>query len=128
MSYYFSKTKDIPFAEAIARIKDELAKEGFGVLTEIDVKAILKKKLNVDFRNYIIFGACNPVFAHEALMAENQIGIMLPCNVTVQEYAPGKVEVAVVNPLAAMQAVDNPGLHDIAGEVQAKLKGIIDRF
>ena len=97
MSYYFSKTIHLPFDEAIARVTEELKKEGFGVLTEIDVKATLKKKLDVDFRNYRILGACNPPFAHQALLAEDKIGTMLPCNVIVQEHAPGVVEVAAID-------------------------------
>ena len=98
MSYYFSKTINLPFDAAIIRVTEELKKEGFGVLTEIDVKATLKKKLDVDFRNYRILGACNPPFAHQALLAEDKIGTMLPCNVIVQELAPGTVEVAAIDP------------------------------
>ena len=127
MGYYISITKEMSFEEAMAKVKEGLEKEGFGVLTEIDVKATLKKKLNVDFRNYIILGACNPTFAYEALQAEPQIGTMLPCNVTIQEHGPHKVEIAAVDPLASMQAVENPALYDIAVQVQAKLKNVIDR-
>jgi uncharacterized protein (DUF302 family) len=128
MSYYFSKTLDLPFDEAISRLVDELKKEGFGVLTEIDVKATLKKKLGADFRNYRILGTCNPPFAYEALKAEDKIGTMLPCNVIVQETAGGAVEVAAIDPIASMQAVDNPALGGVAQEVQAKLKRVVDNL
>ena len=128
MSYYFSTTIEAPFEQAIAKVTAELKKEGFGILTEVDVRATLKKKLDVDFRNYKILGACNPSFAHEALKAEDKIGTMLPCNVVVQEHAPGKVEVSAVDPMASMMAVKNPQLGDIAVEVQKKLKRVIDRL
>jgi uncharacterized protein (DUF302 family) len=127
MSYYFSKTLDISFDDAISKVTDELKKEGFGILTEIDVKETLKQKLDVDFRKYRILGACNPPFAHQALLAEDKIGVMLPCNVIVQEKD-GKVEVAAVDPIASMQAVDNPKLADIARQVQEKLRQVIDRL
>ena len=126
MSYYFSKTINLPFDEAITRVTDELKKEGFGVLTEIDVKATLKKKLDVDFRNYRILGACNPPFAHQALLAEDKIGTMLPCNVIVQELAPGTVEVAAIDPVASMSAVENPGLAEIGMQVRAKLQKVVE--
>ena len=126
MSYYFSKTLDLPFEEAIAHVTEKLKKEGFGVLTEIDVKATIKKKLGADFRNYRILGACNPPFAYKALLAEDKIGTMLPCNVIVQETDEGTVEVAAIDPIASMQAIQNPELGDVAVEVQAKLKGVID--
>jgi uncharacterized protein (DUF302 family) len=126
MSYYFAKTTHLPFDEAIARVADELKKEGFGVLTDIDVKATLKRKLDVDFRNYRILGACNPPFAYRALLAEDKIGTMLPCNVIVQEKADGIVEVAAIDPIASMQAVQNPALADVAHEVQAKLRRVIE--
>lgn len=128
MSYYFSKTLDLSFDEAITHVVEELQSEGFGVLTEIDVKATLKKKLGADFRNYRILGACNPPFAYEALKAEDKIGTMLPCNVIVQETAGGAVEVAAIDPIASMQAVDNPALGDVAMEVQAKLKRVVDNL
>ncbi len=126
MSYYFNNILNTSFDDAIARVTEALKKQGFGVLTEIDVKATLKKKLDVDFRNYRILGACNPGFAHQALQAEDKIGTMLPCSVIVQELAPGKVEVAAVDPIASMQAIQNPKLGDIAKEVQAKLEAAID--
>lgn len=125
MSYYFAKTLDISFDDAVDKVTEALADDGFGVLTEIDVAATLKKKLGVDFRPYRILGACNPGFAHQALLAEDKIGAMLPCNVVVQETPEGKIEVAAVDPIASMTAVDNPSLGDIATEVQEKLKGIV---
>lgn len=128
MSYHFSKTLDLSFEEAISKVTEELKKEGFGILTEIDVKATLKKKLDVDFRNYRILGACNPHFAHQALQAEDKIGTMLPCNVILQEKAEGKVEVSAVDPVASMKAIENPKLGEIAQQVQAKLKKIIDNL
>ncbi len=126
MSYYFSKTLNLPFDDAIARVTEELKKEGFGVLTDIDVRATMKKKLDVDFRNYRILGACNPSFAHQALLAEDKIGTMLPCNVIVQELAPGVVEVAAIDPVASMAAVDNPQLGAVGMEVRAKLQRVVE--
>lgn len=126
MSYHFSKTLNLSFEEAISKVTEELKKEGFGILTEIDVKATLKKKLDVDFRNYRILGACNPHFAHQALQAEDKIGTMLPCNVILQEKAGGNVEVSAVDPVASMKAIENPKLGEIAQQVQAKLKKVID--
>ena len=126
MSYYFSKTLDLPFDDAIARVTEELKKEGFGVLTDIDVRATMKKKLDVDFRNYRILGACNPPFAHQALLAEDKIGTMLPCNVIVQEHAPGVVEVAAIDPVASMAAVDNAQLGAVGMEVRAKLQRVVE--
>ena len=125
MSYYFSTTLDIPFDDAIDRVIGELKKEGFGVLTEIDVKETLKQKLDVDYQKYRILGACNPSFAYKALQAENKIGTMLPCNVVVQESAEGKVEVSAVDPIASMRAIENAQLRDIADQVQTKLKKVI---
>jgi uncharacterized protein (DUF302 family) len=126
MAYYFNKTLKVSFDEAVARVKDELKNEGFGILTEIDVQETLKKKLNVDFRKYRILGACNPPFAYQALQAEGKIGTMLPCNVIVQELAPGNVEVAAIDPIASMQAIRNPKLQGVAEQVQAKLKKVIE--
>src|SRR4030043_1990984 len=126
MSYYFSKILNVSFEEAILKVTDELRKEGFGILTDIDVKEALKKKLNVDFRKYRILGACNPPFAYQALQAEDKIGTMLPCNVIVQEIAEGRVEIAAIDPVASMQAIENPELRDIAEQVQAKLKRVIE--
>ena len=126
MSYYFSKVMNVSFDEAIERVTEELAKEGFGILTEIDVKATLKKKLDIDFRQYRILGACNPPFAHKALEAEDKIGLMLPCNVIVQELESGEVEVAAIDPIASMQAVQRPELQETAIEVRDKIQRIID--
>ena len=128
MSYYFNKTVDMSFDEAISKVTEELKKEGFGVLTEIDVTAALKKKINVDFRKYRILGACNPSFAYKALLAEDKIGTMLPCNVIVQEKEDGKIEVAAVNPVASMQAIKNENLGEIATAVQSKLKEVIENL
>jgi uncharacterized protein (DUF302 family) len=128
MSYYFNKILDLPFDEAVDRVKEELKKDGFGVLTEIDVRATLKEKLGVDFRPYRILGACNPPYAYKALMAEDKIGTMLPCNVIVQELASGRVEVAAIDPLASMAAVKNEDLGAIGLEVREKLKAVVDRL
>jgi uncharacterized protein (DUF302 family) len=129
MDYYFSKTlKDISFDEAVVKVTEELKRGGFGVLTEIDVKETLKKKLNVDFRKYRILGACNPPFAYKALQAEDKIGLMLPCNVIVQELPGGKVEVAAIDPVASIAAIDNPKLRDVGEQVRAKLKAVIDNL
>jgi uncharacterized protein (DUF302 family) len=128
MSYYFNKTIDLPFDEAVERVKAELKKDGFGVLTEIDVKKTLHEKLGVDFRPYRILGACNPPFAYKALMAEDKIGTMLPCNVIVQELAPGRIEVAAIDPLASMAAVKNEDLGAIGLEVREKLKAVVERL
>lgn len=126
MSYYFSKILDVSFDEAVAKVAEELKKEGFGILTDIDVRATLKKKLNADFRKYRILGACNPPFAYQALQAEDKIGLMLPCNVIVQELSEGKVEVAAIDPVASMQAINNPLLGGVARQVHAKLKKMIE--
>ena len=126
MSYYFSKFVDDSFDDAIVRVTEALSKEGFGVLTTIDVSGTLKKKLDVDFQRYTILGACNPGYAHKALLAEDKIGTMLPCNVIVQQLPDGKVEVAAVDPMASMMAIENESLGAIATEVRSKLKSVID--
>jgi uncharacterized protein (DUF302 family) len=125
MKYYFDTRLKAPFDDAVALVYEALKKEGFGVLTEIDVKATLKKKLDVEFRDYLILGACNPPFAHRALMAEDKIGTMLPCNVIVQAVDSETVEVAAIDPMASMQAVDNPGLTETAEQVRTKLRAVI---
>ena len=120
MKYGFSRTVDMPYEKAIERITEEMKKEGFGVLTEIDVKETLKKKLNVDFKKYKILGACNPPIAHQALLAEEEIGLLLPCNVIVYEKE-GKSVVSVFNPMIMTQLIDKEGMNSIAEEVKAKL-------
>jgi uncharacterized protein (DUF302 family) len=126
MSYYLDTTVDMPFEQAIEKVTAALKEEGFGVLTEIDVRATLKKKLDVDFRRYQILGACNPQYAHQALQSERMIGAMLPCNVIVQETDGGSTQVAAIDPIASMQAVDNPKLADIAVVIQGKLRKVIE--
>ena len=128
MKYYFNKTLHEDFNKVIDRVTEELKNEGFGILTEIDVKETLKKKLDVDFQKYKILGACNPPYAHKALVAEDKIGAMLPCNVIVQEISKGMVEVAAVNPMASMQAVGNLILAEIANEITAKLENVIEKL
>jgi uncharacterized protein (DUF302 family) len=126
MSYYFSKTLHLPFAAAVEHVTAALAAKGFGVLTTIDVRATMKKKLDVEFRPYTILGACNPQFAHQALQSEDKIGTMLPCNVVVQETGKDVVEVAAVDPAASMAAVKNAKLGAIAGNVRELLKQVVE--
>jgi uncharacterized protein (DUF302 family) len=128
MKYYFNKTVPGTFDEVIQKVTEALKVQGFGVLTEIDLKATLKKKLDVDFYNYTILGACNPAFAYKALQAEDKIGTMLPCNVIVQEKQAGQVEVSAVDPAASMQAIENNKLKEISLEVRDKLKKVIDQL
>jgi uncharacterized protein (DUF302 family) len=123
--YYFTKTINCSFENAIQKIKDSLKEEGFGILTEIDMKATLQKKLQVDFHNYTILGACNPPFAYQALLAEDKIGTMLPCNVIVQEKTSGIIEVSAIDPSASMQLIENKKLQEIAQEVKIKLEKAI---
>ncbi|MGA1848724.1 MAG: DUF302 domain-containing protein [Thermoplasmatota archaeon] len=126
MTYHFTKELDADFDEAIEKVTLELKKEGFGVLTDIDVKATLKKKIDVDFRKYRILGACNPPFAYKAMSEEPNIGLMLPCNVVVQELEEGKVRVSAIDPVASMMAVKNDRLGEVALQVQEKIKKVID--
>ncbi len=126
MSYYFSKIINESFDKATVKVVVSLKNEGFGVLTEIDVKETLKKKMDVDFQKYRILGACNPAFAYQALKAEDKIGTMLPCNVIVQEISEGEVEIAAVDPVASMKAIENPALLEIANQVQEKLRKVIE--
>ncbi len=128
MAYYFSKTTEDDFDTALAKVTEELKQEGFGILTEIDVKEIFRKKLDVTFRRYKILGACNPNFAYQALLAEDKIGTMLPCNVIVQEHENGKVEVTAVDPVASMMSVGNSALAETANVVREKLKNAISRL
>ncbi len=127
MSYYYSRIVDDSFDHSIERVTNALQERKFGILTEIDVKETLKKKLDVDFRNYKILGACNPPFAHKALQTEDKVGTMLPCNVIVQETADGKTEIAAIDPVESMKAIDNPGLKKIAEEVREMLKESIEK-
>lgn len=126
MSYYFSTQFKASFDDAVASVYEALKNQGFGVLTEIDVKATLNKKIGVEFTDYLILGACNPPFAYRALMAEDMIGTMLPCNVIVRRVDPETVEVAAIDPMASMQAVDNPELREIAEQIREKLKAVVD--
>ena len=128
MTYYFSTTLKLPFDEAVARTTDVLRKHGFGVLTEIDVQATLRNKLGAELRPYRILGACNPQMAWRALQAEDKIGTMLPCNVVVQQREDGAVEVAAVDPIASMQAIDNPSLAETAKQVQQMLKAVVEEL
>ncbi len=128
MSYHNSKKVDVSFDEAILQVTEELKKEGFGILTEIDVKETLKKKLDIDFRKYKILGACNPPLAYKALSEEENIGVMLPCNVIVQETADGSVRVSAINPMESMKAVGNPNLEEIAKTVSDKLANVINNL
>lgn len=125
MQYGYSKKVPLPFDEAVTKTKDALGAEGFGVLTEIDVKATMKKKLGVDYDNYLILGACNPASAHKALQAEKEVGLLLPCNVIVYEED-GAVYVSAILPSAAMSMVENPALAALAKEVEPKLKRVVE--
>ena len=129
MSYYFNKVlKSKSFDEAITQVTAELKKEGFGVLTEIDIKKTLKNKIDVDFKNYTILGACNPHFAYQALQSEDKIGVLLPCNVIVEEHENGEIEVSAVDPIASMGTVENENLRNLASEVQQKLINVIENL
>lgn len=127
MSYYFHKTLSGEFDIIMGKVKKELEKEGFGILTEININETLKKKLNVDFKRYQILGACNAPYAHKALLAEDKIGTMLPCNIILQQIKEGEVEVAAVNPVASMQSVENESLNDIAMEISKKLLRVVEK-
>ena len=126
MTYYFSKTLGLDFEETIQLVTEALKREGFGIITTIDVKETLKKKINVEFRNYRILGACNPALAYEALQLEDKVGTMLPCNVIVQELRPREIEVAAIDPVASMTAIDNPRLKQAAADVREKLARVIE--
>ena len=128
MSYVFSKTLNLPFEENVAKTREALSAEGFGVITEVDVQKTLKTKIGVDFRRYLILGACNPALAYEALKLESNVGAMLPCNVVVQEAGNGHTEVSAIDPVASMQAIDNPALKEKAGAVADKLLAVIARL
>jgi len=128
MAYYNSKLINGSFDGAIAKVTEELKREGFGVLTEIDVQETLKKKLDIDFRRYKILGACNPPNAYKALSIEENIGVLLPCNVIVQEKENGKIQISTVNPMESMQAVNNPALAEVANEVSSKLLKVLNNL
>ena len=128
MTYYFSRVIEGGFDAVVGRTREALKQEGFGVITEIDVQATLKTKIDVDFRPYLILGACNPAMAHEALQIEDKVGTMLPCNVVVQERSDGRIEVAAIDPVASMQSIGNPALSEKAAEVAAKLKAALERI
>ncbi|MBO9378132.1 DUF302 domain-containing protein [Sphingomonas histidinilytica] len=125
MSYYFAKTLNVGFEDAIRLVTEALKREGFGIITEIDVRDTFKRKIDVDFRNYRILGACNPMMAHEALQIEDKVGTMLPCNVVVQDIGGGRTEVAAIDPVASMQAIANPQLKHAAEQVREKLQRVI---
>jgi len=126
MSYYISKTINATFEAAVEKVTEELKKEGFGIITEINIQETLKKKLDVDIQKYRILGACNPRYAHEALQIEEKIGTMLPCNIIVVEKGPAFTEVSAINPLVSMQTVNNPVLNAIAAQVTEKLQKVIE--
>ena len=128
MSYYFSKTIEAKFDDAVSRTREALKQEGFGVITEIDVRETLKSKIGVDFRPYLILGACNPTMAYEALQVEDKVGAMLPCNVVVQERSARIVEIAAIDPVASMQAIENPALAEKAALVAGKLRSALERI
>ena len=125
MAYYLGKMLSMSFDAALARTVDALKEEGFGIITEIDIKQILKAKIGVDFPNYRILGACNPALAYEALKLENKVGTMLPCNVVVRDAGDGQIEVATIDPVASMEAIDNPALQQAAVQIRAKLEKVI---
>jgi uncharacterized protein (DUF302 family) len=126
MGYHFTKTVAMPFDDAVAHVTAALAAKGFGVLTTINVRETMKKKLGVDFKPYTILGACNPHYAYKALQAEDKIGTMLPCNVIVTEVAPGEVEISAVDPVASMAAISNPSLGEVANTVRGLLKDVVE--
>ena len=126
MSYYFAKTLNVRFEDAVHRATEALKHEGFGIITEIDVRDTFKKKIGVDFRNYRILGACNPHMAHEALQIEDKVGTMLPCNVVVQDLGDGRIEIAAIDPVASMMAIENPQLKAAAERVREKLHRAIE--
>ncbi|MCB0669468.1 MAG: DUF302 domain-containing protein [Saprospiraceae bacterium] len=129
MSYCFSKIlKDRTFDQVVELTTAELKKEGFGILTSLDIKETLKKKIDVDIEKYTILGACNPQFAYQAIQSENKIGVFLPCNILVQEHPDGNIEVSAVDPIASMSSVQNEKLGTIASDVQQKLKRVIDHL
>jgi uncharacterized protein (DUF302 family) len=128
MKYYINKKISTDFDQAVLLVTESLKKEGFGILTEINIQEKLKEKLNIDFRKYKILGACNPAYAYKALQMEDKVGTMLPCSVIIQELGNNEIEVAAIDPIASMMAIENPKLKDIATEIQQKLKAAIDNL
>ena len=128
MNYHNSKTVNYSFEETLEKLQTKLKESGFGIVTELDVKQTFKNKLNVDFRNYKILGACNPKIAHKGISMEKNLGVLLPCNVVVQEHEPGKVEVSFVNPTSSLSNVNNPELESIAGEVSVGLNKALEQL
>lgn len=128
MSYHFSKILTSDFDSAITKVIEELKKEGFGIVTDIDMKETLKKKIDVDFRKYRILGACNPKYAYQALLVEDKVGTMLPCNVVIQEHADGSIEVSAVDPVSSMKAIKNDKLGSLAIEIREKLQRVIENI
>lgn len=128
MNYHFSKILNCDFDSAITKATEELKKEGFGIVTDIDMKETLKKKIDVDFRKYRILGACNPKYAYQALLVEDKVGTMLPCNVVVQEHSDGRIEVSAVDPGASMMAIKNEKLIPLANEIREKLQRVIENI
>jgi len=126
MEYHFSKTVNISFDEAVEKVVEELKKEGFGIISRIDIKETLKKKIGVDFRKYLILGACNPRYAYEALLEEDKLGVFLPCNVVVQEHKNNEVEISIVNPEELMHSVNDLNLRTFATEVKESLQQVLN--
>lgn len=126
--YHLSKKIPAPFNDVMERVTGELKKEGFGIITTIDLKETFKKKINTDFRNYIILGACNPHYAYKALLLDDKVGVFLPCNVVVQQYNNGDVEVSIINPIEQMQAINDPRLSIFAAEVTDAMKNVLNRL
>ena len=128
ITYHLSKKLSMPFGMAIENVTEELKKEGFGIITHIDLKETFKKKINQDFRNYVILGACNPRYAYEALLAEDKIGVFLPCNVVLQEHESGEVEVSIVNPEEMMHSVADLSVRTFATEIKLAMQNVLNRL
>ena len=128
ITYHLSKKVPLPFAEAMEKVTEELRKEGFGIITFIDLKETFKKKIGQDFRKYVILGACNPQYAYEALLTNDKIGIFLPCNVVVQEHDSGEIEISIVNPEELLHNVDDLGLRTFATEIKEAMQNVLNRL
>jgi uncharacterized protein (DUF302 family) len=128
MTYHLSKKLSVPFARAVTDVTEELKKEGFGIITSIDLKETFKKKINIDFRNYVILGACNPRYAYEALLEEDKVGVFLPCNVVVQEHENGEVELSIVNPEELMQGVNDLNLKTFSTQIKEAMQNVLNRM